>query len=213
MTMTCRRRGKWWRITFFLVAVFSSLLVAVSGAAQLPSGRLVVIGVENEAGRPEWDDQLIGYGLARVLLQHLYDTGLYTPVEDNPEIVNEIKRLVGAYWKGDVKGYSPADADALARKFDCDVTAYAKIKKFATTRSRTSVGPFSSAETVVTIEVEVTVKKAGEAEIRASGEGSSSTKAKSMMFKIRDNKVRLDETSVGRATEKAIKNAVEKLRQ
>lgn len=193
---------------FFLIArPFSG----AAAAANPPSGRLVVIGVQSEVSRPEWDDQLIGYGLAQLLLQQLYDTGLYTPIEDNPEILAEIEKLIVRQWRGEANGYTPSEADALAEKFGSDVTAAAKIKKVATERSRGSIGPFSSAETEITVEIEVTVKKKGEEAVRASGEGRSSTKSKSMMFKVRDNKLHLDETAVGKAADKALKKAVEGL--
>ena len=212
--MTRMRKNNFGRgVRLALVAWLFFGLPPAAGAANLPTGKLVVIGVQNEVNRPEWDDQLIGYGLAQLLLQQLYDTGLYTPIEDNPEILNEITKLISTQWSGEAKAYSPTDADALAKKFGSDVTAYAKIKKVTTGRSRASLGPFSSAETEVLIEVEVVVKKIGEPMISASGEGRSSTKSKSLMFTVRNNKLQLDETAVGKAADKAIKKAVEGLKQ
>lgn len=203
-----------WKMTaWVLLGAFFLLLPARAVSARLPAGRLVVLGVRNEVNRPEWNDQLIGYGLAQLLLQELYNTGLYVPIETNPGIINEINRLIKAYWRAEAREYTAAETDALANKFAGDVTAYATVKKVASERSRTSVGPFSSAQTVVIIAVEVTLKKVGEEEIRVNGEGRSATKAKTIMFTIRDDKLQLDETAVGRAAEKAIKNAVEELRQ
>lgn len=206
--------GWWGRLAYLFLAIGTAFWpIATAEADSLPGGRLVVIGVQNEVSRPEWDDQLIGYGLAQLLSQQLYDTGRYTPIEDNPEVLGEIKRLIASQWSGEAKGYSASDADALAEKFGSDVTAYATIKKVATERNRASLGPFSSAETEVTIEMEVALKKKGEPQVSARGEGRSATKSKSMMFKVRDNKLQLDETAVGKAADKALKKCVEGLGQ
>lgn len=173
--------------------------------------RLVVIGVKNEIGRKEWNDQLIGYGLSHMLLQGLFDTGHYVPVEDNPEVLLESQRLIKTQW-GDHSGfYTPGQADGLSESLECDAVAYARAVKFTKKRKRSFAGPFSSAATRITVEMEVYLKERDKPVMVAKGKGSALTKSRGFLFEIRKDQVYFDKTAVGQASQEAMANAVKGL--
>jgi len=194
----------------FLLAVF---LAPGHGFAEGPAKkRLVVIGVKNEIREKEWNDQLIGYGLSHLLLQKLFDTGRYAPVEDNPEIVAAVQKMIQNQWQGDEPLYRAEDAGRIAGQLSCDAVAYARAVCFATRRVRGLAGPFSGAKTTVEIEIEVYVKEKDKPVVSAMGKGEACTRSLGVFFQIREDKVYFDETTVGKAAALAMEKAVSELR-
>ena len=169
--------------------------------------RLTVIGVKNEIQHPDWDNQLIAYGISHILLQKLFEKGGYAPVEDNPEIIAEINRLIALQWEKNTLP-TPEDADRAAARFYCEAVAYARLTDFFTTRKRGFAGPFSRAVTKITVELEVYVKETGKPVRVSTGTGTAETRSSGVFFQIRKDRIYFDETAVGQATQKAIENAV-----
>jgi hypothetical protein len=170
-------------------------------AADMGKKRLAVIGVKNEIQHDEWDNQLIGYGISQLLLQRLFDTGHFVPVENNPEIIKEINRLISMQWQGQAKFYDHEDVHRIAQEIGSEAVAYAKIKKLDKKRKRGFFGPFSAAKTNVVVEVEVYLKEMDTPIKISNGIGESATKSTGIVFQIRDDKIYFDQTSVGRATD------------
>ncbi len=194
------------------VAVFLGLFAHDAAAASGEKKRLAVIGIRNEIDKPEWDNQLIGYGLSKLLLQKLFDSGRYVAIEDNPEILARIDKLIEAQWQMQSSFYSPDDADRLARDLGSDVVAYAKVVKFSTKRTRGFAGPMAGAKTKVIVEIEVSLKEKGQAVRTAKGKGDAATKSMGAFFSIREDQVHFDKTTVGKAAHRAIVKAIKKLR-
>ncbi len=203
---------KFRNITALSVIILVGLMSLQTNALDGKIKKLAVIGVRNEINRPEWNNQLIGYGLSHLLLQGLYDTGNYVGLEDNPEIIGEIKRLIGTQWKGDAPLYTPEDADRIARNLGSEVVAYARAIKFSVKRRCSFMGPLSKAKTKVVVEVEVYLKEQGKTVKTSKGKGEASTNALGAFFEIRKDKVYFDKTTVGQAAQKAITNAIKGLR-
>lgn len=204
-------------LALFLTSLFLQWISfpwgAVSFAETEPSTpkKLVVIGVKNDVDRPELNDQLIGYGISSLLLQKLFDTGRYIPIENNPEIIEAINGLIKRQWMGGEKLFTPKEADEASAQFRSDAVAYAKITKCETSQSKGMFGPFSKARSKVIMEVEIHVKEKN-ADLRsATGEGEAATSSSTLLYKMRDDKIYFDQTALGQATEKAIIAAVEKL--
>lgn len=195
-----------------LITILGGLLSPTIAAAETKKKRLVVIGVRNEIDRPEWNEQLIGYGLSNLLLQKLFDSGQYTAIEDNPEILDTIQNLTKTQWQRETSFYSPDDADRLARELGSDVVAYAKVVKFSTRRTRGFAGPMAGAKTNVIVEVEVSLKQHGKSVRVAKGKGKAATRSMGAFFSIREDQVHFDKTTVGKAAHKAITDAINKLR-
>ncbi len=173
---------------------------------------LAVIGVKNDIKKKEWNDHLIGYGLSHLLLQKLHDTGQYAPVEDNPEILDAVEKMIRTQWEGGSGIYSEQDAEKIARDLDCDAVAYARAAKFSTRRRRGFAGPFSGAKTTVVIDIEVFLKEKGKKLRKAKGRGKASTKSMGVFFQVREDRIYFDETTVGKAAADALENAVKGLK-
>lgn len=166
--------------------------------------RLAVVGVSNATDEPEFGKLLIAQGIAHLVAQELYDTGRYVPVEDNAEISGRIGELVAR------AAASPeAAADTVDRgELGCDAVASARIVKFDKSRFRGFAGPFSSSKVDVEITVEVSVQEGEAPSVKGQGSGSGTTKARGVLFQIREDQVHFDRTSVGQATQEAVAQAV-----
>lgn len=200
----------------FILCIITVMAVAggyrATGAESAGNGKTIaVIGFANETGNAEWDNQLIGYGLSQLLLQKLYDTGKYVPVEENPEIIGEIDRLINNQWKAEAAFYQETDAEKIARNIKADTVAYGKVIRFDVSRSKSFLGPFSSSKSKVRVEVEIYLKDRNSPVRISTGAGSASTKSRGVFFQIRDDQIYFDQTAVGRAAEKAVIEAVEEL--
>ncbi|MEW5735433.1 MAG: hypothetical protein AB1921_11290 [Thermodesulfobacteriota bacterium] len=196
-----------------VVAIWAFSLWGASSAlfAGEPPRTLAMAGVENRIDRPEWKDQLVGYGVSHLVLQGLYDTGCFVPIEQNPEVAEKAKKLIALTWAGEATPYTPGALDGAACELSAQAVAFARTLDFSVCRSRGFAGPFSAAKTTVTVTVEVGVKEPGKPEIVAQGKGSGQTRSVGAFFQIREDKIYFDETTVGKATQKAVAEAVEKL--
>lgn len=210
------------RKTRFKNAVKPAILVLalIAAAAFFPAGSLMagekpltlaMAGVENRIDKPEWKDQLVGLGVSHLVLQGLYDTGCFVPIEQNPEIAEKAKKLIALTWAGEAKPYTPSGLDATAAELSAQAVAFARTLEFSLSRSRGFAGPFSTAKTKVTVEVEVGVKEPGKPERTARGKGSGATRSMGVLFQVREDKIYFDETTVGKATAEAVAEAVEEL--
>ena len=192
-----------------LLLWFSMELAVDANAGEL--ARLAVVGVTNASAESELSDLLIAQGIAQLSAQELYDTGMFIPVEDNPEIAGRVAELIALAIQGGGDGIPPDRLLATGRELGCDTVATVRITRFGKSRSKAGFGPFSSARVEVEIEVEVSLKDEGRAPIAARGTGSGTTKSQAFLFQIRKDKVNFDQTSVGRATQDAVREAVRKV--
>ena len=204
--------------SFFSKALFHlrCLLLVLLMAIMLPHTaaadellRLAVVGVSNQSGEKELDKLLISQGVGLLVAQELYDTGRYVPVERNSEITSQVEALRVRLAAGETAG---AIIDQRqSQKLDCDAVAAVTFKTFKKSRSRSSFGPFSSSKVKIALEVEVSLREGEDRLISVSGSGSGVTKARGVLFQIREDKVHFDRTSVGLATQTAVQQAVAKL--
>ncbi|MEJ2199405.1 MAG: hypothetical protein P8X63_00080 [Desulfuromonadaceae bacterium] len=169
--------------------------------------RLAVVGVTNQTDEAEFGELLIAQGVAHLLAQELYDTGRYVPIEDSPEITARVADLVTLATAG-----RDVELDQVSQlELGADALAAITIKKFSKSRSRGLFGPFSSAKVNIEIELEVTVQEMDGSPFTASGAGTGVTKARGVLFQVREDKVHFDQTSVGIATQQAVREAVTQL--
>lgn len=182
------------------------LLAPLGASAELL--RLAVVGVSNETGETEFGQLLIAQGIAQLVAQELYDTGRYVPVEDSPEITARVDELLE-------RALLSPDESVGSRQVElgADAVATAKIKRFSKSRMRSFMGPFSSAKVDIEIEVEVSVQEADHAPVVGTGKGKGATKSRGVLFQVREDKVHFDQTSVGMATQEAVRQAVTELKK
>jgi hypothetical protein len=188
-------------VLFFLCLAVLFLSPALGHGELL---RLAVVGVSNATEEPEFGKLLIAQGIAHLVAQELYDTGRYVPVEDNAEISGRIDELVARAALSSEAATESVDRAELG----CDAVATARIVSFDKSRFRGFAGPFSSGKVDVGITVEVSVREGENPPLKGQGSGSGTTKARGVLFQIREDQVHFDQTSVGQATQEAVAQAV-----
>ncbi len=211
-------------IVLRLLLLLLPLAVAISGCAgkpgevqpafQAPPSQspltLLVAGVRDETGEPALNDLLIAYGVKNLVEEALFATGRFIPLETNPEIRAEIERVAIQGWQ-----MSPVDFEnqvmPRARRLQSDVYATAVFKRFDRSRTRAFVGPFSSGQVRVRVTVEVTLERRGFLPLSATGQGAGYTTQTAFIFEVDRNQIHFDRTSVGRAVQEAVKEAVTRL--
>lgn len=182
---------------------------SLSQAAEItdPPVSFVVTSIKNKTGDKKWSNQLIALGIRNLINEELMKTGCLIPVETDPEISMEIDKTIKNGWmlsgeknKEDMHPIPPHKAEV-----------HAVVKKMSKSRMNFFLGPFSSGKSTVTVVVELTLHLENGFETTAEGKGEGKTKTSGFIFQIRKDKIYFDESSIGRATHKAVKEAVKAL--
>ncbi|MDY0191698.1 MAG: hypothetical protein RBR22_13310 [Desulfuromonas sp.] len=186
-----------------LMLFWSSTLLAQDSA---PKIRFIVTKVIDHTDNDGWKNHLIAYGIRNIVNSELYATGRYLPIEDHPEITQQIDQLIIADWgKTTVAG----NADALTKSV-ADAVVHVTVRDFKVKRAR-SIGLFAAAKTTINISVDIEIINNNGTLYKVSGTGKGVTKSLGVLFQIREDKVHFNETTVGQATQKAIHDAIGKL--
>ncbi len=181
-------------------------VLAQDSAAKI---RCVVTKIIDNTNNDGWKDQLIAYGIRNIVNNELYDTGKYIPVEDDPEMMQQIDKLIASNWQAAVNTDGAVDVEQQVKQIaDCLVTV--TVRDFKVKRRR-SIGLFSAAKTTIKITVDVELKHNDGTLLKVTGSGKGVTKSMGILFQIREDKVHFNETTVGQATQEAIHNAIKKL--
>ena len=170
--------------------------------------RLAIVAVTNETGENVFSELLIVQGMASLLTQDFYDSGLFVPVEENPEIKSRIKGMLAAYSS------TLPDLNTLVSQVQdmgCDALASAAITEMNKSRLSGFAGIFSGARTTITIKTRVQLRMPDGRIYSGTGEGQGVTKAVGAFFQIRHDKIAFDKTTVGRAVKEAIGHAVDSI--
>lgn len=198
-------RNRWWLICVVTLVVLLPLRALATAKHEDDKVRFLVIKVVDQTHKKGWENNLIAYGIRNIVNEELYDTGKYLPVEDRPEITGRIDKIIATSWQGGNAVMVDKDIRAAA---DCLVSVV--VRDFKVKRRR-SIGLFASAKTTIYITVDITLQPRSGTARTVSGTGKGVTKSMGILFQIRQDKVHFNETSVGQATQKAIKDAIAKL--
>ncbi len=190
------------------VLLFLAMLACGSFPAYAGSpGRLAIVSVSNETEEPEFNNLLIAQGIASLVAQEFYDTGRFVPVEDNPEITKRISDLMTL----SVTDRKQVDSTAIRKQLGCEAIAYARVKRFSKSRMRGFAGPFSGSNVNIEMDVEVTLQEGERIALTSMGSSTATTKARGILFEVRNDKIHFDKTSVGLATQDAVRQAIKKM--
>jgi hypothetical protein len=191
-------------IGFLLLSVGLTFVVAQD--AQKPS--CAGIGFVNQVENRDWHDGRVGMGVRSMLAQSLFETGLFTLLEEKPDIKAKIEEAAKAAWL-DKTGKALGNASVFGKQTGATFIASGRVFHFGKPRTRASVGPahFESDEVEIKIEVTLT-STAGNKAILAIGSGKAKTTATSGLFTYHGENLDADASMVGIATRKAIDAAV-----
>ena len=194
------------------IFLFLSFTGAALGETGTETGkyRLAVVAVTNQTGENVFSDMLIIQGMANLLAQDFFDSGLFVPVEDNPEILSRIKNLLAVYSQRPLE-LKDKNFDETFRALACDAVTSATLVEMNKSRLSGFSAIFSGAKTTITIKVRVELKMPDGHVYEATGEGEGVTKAVGAFFQIRNDQVAFDKTTVGRAVKQAIAEAVKNI--
>jgi len=168
---------------------------------------IAVLGLTNELNIEDWEDNRIGFGLRVKLSEILYETNKFYMLEEKDEIKSKIEELSKMIWiskKNDYKNYLKTE--------NIDFIAYGRIYYFGKPRRNASIGLVQLNKNITEIKVEVTLEniKTGK-KITEKGFGKAEVNANSVIFTFNQDKVEFDKTTVGIATEEALKEAVKNI--
>jgi len=188
------------------MAILCSVLTA-PGQDDKPT--IAIIGVTNELENEAWRDARIGFGLKTMLSQYLMDTDKFNLLEEKSEIRDRLESTTEYLWQTGTKD-SVAKPSTMAIDLGADVVAYARVIHFGVPETKISIGPVHRRRQTTEIKIAVTLADYARGKTFVGiGKGQSRRKAKSAIFEFRNNVVFFDETSVGKATRKAMEKAVD----
>lgn len=173
---------------------------------------LAIIGMSNEVENEDWRDARVGMGLRTILSQLFFDSGYFLMLEEKPEIRQNLNELATGIWALQQSDHDFKQEIHRAGELGADFAVYGRVSYFGTPKTRVSFGPMHVRRNAVVINVEVTLEdlKTGR-KIKEKGQGESATTAGSAIFNYREDRIELDKTNVGNATQKALSEAVAKI--
>jgi hypothetical protein len=165
--------------------------------------------MSNEVENEDWRDARVGMGLRTILAQMFFDSGYFLMLEEKSEIRQKLNELATGIWALQQSDHDFKQELHRAGELGADFAVYGRVSYFGTPKTRV---PMHVRRNAVVINVEVTLEnlKTGK-KIKEKGEGKSATIAGSAIFHYREDRVELDKTNVGNATQKALSEAAAKI--
>lgn len=174
---------------------------------------VAVIGVRPAVTDPRLHDLRIGFGLASLVTEELYDSGRFRLSEIAPEVRGRLDRMAVDAWQRATLP-SERDLDRVAREAGTDLVAFGEVVRFESPRSSLTIGPFSTQTNRLEVAVRICIRDAATAETWCEqGAGSASSSATAAAFEFRGDRVVFDQTSVGNAVAEAVDAAMKALLQ
>jgi len=180
-----------WMTALLFTAAHLFFVAASTAAAPLP---LKVRPAVNLSGDKRFDGLLLSEGIANLVAQEFYDTGMFTPVEEKKEISQRIRTMTGA-----------------ERSMPVTAEARAEITKVGVSRIRGLLGFLGGAKTTVKTTIRVILTRRGKLPISAEATASANTKAAGAFFEVRSDRISFDATSTGRMVQQAVHDAVREI--
>lgn len=196
-------------VLIIFLGVFFGGVHSLAGALPEPK-TLFVSGIKDETNNKEWRNLLIAHGMANLVEEELFATGLFVPLENKSEIKDQIRQLIEYAWHPSLEqGGEPVQQ--IDASVESDVVVSGIVKNFRKKRSRAFAGPFSKAKVTISFVVELFLKEKGVLICSGKGKGKGKTSSKAVFFQIREDTIQFDKTSVGKAARKAVGAAVKEM--
>lgn len=205
-----------------LLIAFSALFLVVSCLTRSgnlstesfhPTGirTLAVIGIGKGLKEKTWNDLRIGFGLKGMLTEGLYDTGHFQMKEEKQEIRERLGLTEENLWDRPVS-YSLEELNRIARTLNADVLAYATVVSFKAPSSGIKIGIFSRQKNQAQLDVRVCIfETASGKRYCTKGTGIAESVSDSLLVQFHDDGRLSTKSLIGNASQKAIRDAIEKL--
>jgi len=169
-----------------------------------------VLGVKNNLKNEKWKDLGIGFGICDLITQELYNSKMFTHIETNEDIKEQIKKSRIIFWKyGNRKTENKEKKDP----FKADIIFWGEITSFTVKKRKSFIGFASKYKTTVKVKITLhMIDKKNNIKLSSSAYGTAQKGAKAIFFEINNNK-KLDFNSsmAGIATKQAVKKALQKI--
>ena len=171
-----------------------------------------MVGVRRAIDDDRAQDLRLGFGLAELLTEELHDTGWFRLVDPRrTPAADRAEALARTLWEGSSPP-APAALDRLAADLGVTHVAWAELIRFASPRTRSFVGPFSSRTNRIEIGVRACVRDRERGRTAcAEGAGAAEASGTGVLFEYRPKGVVFDRTTIGSATADALHQAVVRL--
>ncbi len=197
------------RFCVLAVLLMAGLYVCGSDCAAAEEKTLLVLGSFNDLKNEQWKDEQIGFGLRSLITQSFFDVGVFTVIEEKPEIREKIRAISQAMWVSGDKKHNIEKETGEAKYMGAKYIAYGRVYYFGRPQTKVTVGVLQARVSDTVIRIEITLQNIENGKIiKKSGSGTAETAANSILFEVRDDSILFDETAVGVATKKAIGEAV-----
>jgi hypothetical protein len=195
-----------------IIAVISVLLVVIALSAQgdsltiqnIHKQQVLIAGCENRIKDAKWKDYRIAFGVNDLMAQRLFDSGLFSLVEEKQEIRAHLDSLRQRIWSETVR-----DKDIQGLTGDSVSVVVGRLVYFGVPRSSASFGPLHASTSEVIVKFECELRDKGGVIILGKGQGSAAKSAVSGLFEFREKSVLFDQTVIGKALKSAVDMAVE----
>lgn len=184
----------------FLLILFS-LLISLNSFG-LPV--FIVDSVTNQTKKKKWQDKGIGFGIVQELTQIITDTGLFSSIELNEEIITMMNKHRELAW---VQGQQ---SQLYLPSQNTDIIFNGSVLKIKEKRKKISVGFVAKYKTTLIVKFELTAK-IKDKEFSVTENGKSNKEALSYFLEAKDNKIPFNQTMIGSAVSVAANKAAEKL--
>ena len=201
---------KYTKIILIIFFLFSFCLFNAKLSAIQTKPTFCVLGVKNKLKSEKWKDLGIGFGICNLITQELYKSKMFTHIETNEDIKEQIKKSRTLFWK-----YGNQKTKNIEKNtpFKADVIFWGEITSFTVKKRKSFIGFLSKYKTTVKVKITLhMVDKKNNIKLSSSAYGIANKGAKAIFFEINNNK-KLDFNSsmTGIATKQAVKNAIQKI--
>lgn len=176
------------------------------------SGKKMIIAVIDLRNQSEFDDPRIGRGMSNMLITALVNSGRFTVVERNDEVLQKIFAEQKLGLTGAVTAQTAAQ---VGKMLGARAVVVGEISEFGIRKTSAFVGVGGSKTITTRVVIDSRLVDSGTAELISAetGIGTSSTQTSGVAFTFEFGTAGFDETTIGIATRKAANQVVRKFAQ
>jgi len=174
------------------------------------SGRKQIIAVLDLSNKSEFEDPRIGRGVSNMLITALVNSGRFTVVERNEEV---LKKIFAEQKLGLSGAVTPQTAAKVGRMLGARSVLIGEVSEFGIrkTSAFVGVGGKKTITTRVVVDARLVDSETAEITAGATGIGISSTTTQGVALTFEFGTAGFDETTIGMATRKAVNQVVKTL--
>ncbi len=174
------------------------------------AGRKQIIAVLDLDNKTDFEDPRIGRGISSMLITALVNSGRFTVVERNEEV---LKKIFAEQKLGLTGAVTPQTAAKVGRMLGAKAVIIGEVSEFGIRKTSAFVGVGGKKTITTRVVVDARMVDSETAEITggATGIGTSSTTTQGVALTFEFGTTGFDETTIGMATRKAVNQIVTKI--